>query len=138
MLLLRIIRLYVTCNFIVISICKYALFQFCNQGTRNCCHAKKSGIHYAIFRTSKSILHEILKEGEMLRYCCQVHIPSVNTQSCIKGLLVVQDFCFWAIWAAGPVLKKKSWADYEQLLRVVFSCFQGQKNSFYRLRNSFN
>ena len=33
---------------------------------------KKSVIHYAIFRTSKSILHEILKEWEMLRYCCQV------------------------------------------------------------------
>ena len=31
--------------------------------------------------------------------------PSQNTQSCIKGLLVVQDFCFWAIWAARPVLK---------------------------------
>ena len=89
---------------------------------------QKSGIHYAIFRTSKSILHEILKEGEMLRYCCQVHIPSVNTQSCIKGLLVVQDFCFWAIWAAGPVLKKKSWADYEQLLRVVIHVFRGKKD----------
>ena len=25
------------------------------------------------------------------------------------------------------VLKKRVWADYEQLLRVVFSCFQGQK-----------
>ena len=25
------------------------------------------------------------------------------------------------------VLKKKVWADYEQLLRVVSSCFQGQK-----------
>ena len=24
------------------------------------------------------------------------------------------------------VLKKRVWADYEQLLRVVFSCFQGQ------------
>jgi hypothetical protein len=23
--------------------------------------------------------------------------------------------------------KKQIWADYEQLLRVVFSCFQGQK-----------
>jgi hypothetical protein len=33
--------------------------------------------------------------------------PSLNTQSCIKGLLGVRDFCFWAIWAAGPVLKKK-------------------------------
>ena len=34
--------------------------------------------------------------------------PSLDTQSYIKGLLVVQDFCFWAVWAAGPVLKK-SW-----------------------------
>ena len=25
------------------------------------------------------------------------------------------------------VLKKRIWANYEQLLRVVFSCFQGQK-----------
>ena len=33
--------------------------------------------------------------------------PSLNTQSCIKGLLVVWDFCFWAVWAAGPVHKKK-------------------------------
>jgi hypothetical protein len=23
--------------------------------------------------------------------------------------------------------EKKNWADYEQLLRAVFSCFQGQK-----------
>ena len=32
---------------------------------------------------------------------------SLNTQFCIKrlGLLVVQDFGFWAVWAAGPVLK---------------------------------
>ena len=34
------------------------------------------------------------------------HFPSLNTQFCIKGLLVVRDFCFWAIWAAGPVHKK--------------------------------
>ena len=26
------------------------------------------------------------------------------------------------------VLKKRVWADYEQLLRVFFSCFQRQKN----------
>ena len=35
------------------------------------------------------------------------------------------------IWAGfGPVgnIEKKVWADYEQLLRVFFSCFQGQKN----------
>ena len=52
--------------------------------------------------------------------------PSLNTQSCIKGLLMVRDICFWAVWAAGPVLKKKVWANYEQLLRAVFQCFHEQ------------
>ena len=41
-----------------------------------------------------------------------------------KGLFVIQDFWFWAVWAAGPILKNKFWADYEQLLRAVSSCFQ--------------
>ena len=36
-----------------------------------------------------------------------LHNPSLNTQSCIRGLSVVWDFCFLAVWAAGPVLKKK-------------------------------
>jgi len=34
---------------------------------------------------------------------------------------VVWYFCFWAIWAAGPVLKKKLGADYEQLFEGSFS-----------------
>jgi hypothetical protein len=39
--------------------------------------------------------------------------PSLNIQSCIKGLLVVRDFFFGPfgpglVWAAGPVLKKSS------------------------------
>ena len=52
--------------------------------------------------------------------------PSLNTQSCIKGFFVVRDFCFWTVWAAGPVLKKKKfWADYEQLLRAFFFLFSG-------------
>ena len=36
------------------------------------------------------------------------------------------------IWAGfGPVGNtKKNWADYEQLLKAVFSCFQGQKKTF--------
>ena len=59
--------------------------------------------------------------------------PSLNTQSCIKGLLVVRDFCFWAVWAAGPVLKKKFWADYEQLLRAFFHVFRGKKNVIFFL-----
>ena len=33
--------------------------------------------------------------------------PSLNTQSCNRGLLVVRDFCFWAVLAAGPMQKKK-------------------------------
>ena len=33
--------------------------------------------------------------------------PSINTQSCIKGLLVIRDFCLWDVWATGPVLKNK-------------------------------
>jgi hypothetical protein len=67
-------------------------------------------------------------------YCKPIMIdsPSLNTQSCIKGLLVVQDFCFWAVWAAKPALKNKVWADYEQLLRAFFSCFQGQKKGFFQ------
>ena len=52
--------------------------------------------------------------------------PSLNTQSCIKGLLVIWDFCFWAVWAAGPIHKKKVrgrlWATFEG----GFSMFWGQ------------
>ncbi len=29
----------------------------------------------------------------------------------------------------GNTEKKSAWADYEQLFRAVFSCFQGQKKS---------
>ena len=43
--------------------------------------------------------------------------PSQNTQSCIKGLLVIRDFCFRDAQAPGPVLKKKNldrlWATFE-------------------------
>ena len=61
--------------------------------------------------------------------------PSLNTQSCIKGLLLVRDFRFWAAWAAGPVHKKKLGADYEQLLRAVFSCFGGQNTIVSALKS---
>ena len=60
--------------------------------------------------------------------------PSLNTQSCINWLLVVWDFCFLAVWAVGPVVKKKFWADYEQHFRAFFSCLQGQKNVQIYLR----
>ena len=40
---------------------------------------------------------------------------------------MVQDFCFWAVWAARPVLKKISIMNHELFLEGVFSCFHGQK-----------
>ena len=39
---------------------------------------------------------------------------------------MVQDCCFWNVWAAGPV-DKKSLADYKQLLRAVFHVLPGRK-----------
>ena len=48
--------------------------------------------------------------------CFFYKVPSLNTQFCIKRLLVVRDFCFRAVWAAGPVLKKKLgrlWTTFE-------------------------
>ena len=39
-----------------------------------------------------------------------------------------QNMRFVLILGRLAILKKKIWADCEQLLRAVFSCFQGQKN----------
>ena len=52
---------------------------------------------------------------------------------------MVRDFYFWAIWAAGPVDKKKLGADYEQLLRAFFSWFWGQKflDFFFGIKPGF-
>ena len=52
------------------------------------------------------------------------YYPSLNTQSCIKGLFVVKNFCFWAVSGG------QSGADHKQLLRVFFSCFREQKEKF--------
>jgi hypothetical protein len=42
------------------------------------------------------------------KYLEKTKMPSLKTQSCIKGLLAVRDFCFGDVWAARPVLKKGS------------------------------
>ena len=67
-------------------------------------------------------------------YKAMIHTlgPSLNTQSCIKGLLGVRGIYFWSVWAAGPVLKKKGWANYKQLFRAVFLCFHEQKRYFFK------
>ena len=38
-----------------------------------------------------------------------------------------QELIFGLAVGQSAVLKKKVWADYEQILRVVLSCFQGEK-----------
>ena len=51
--------------------------------------------------------------------------PSLNTQSCIKGLLVVQDI--WGCLVSRASTEKKIWANYEQLLGAVFYAFSVKK-----------
>ncbi len=59
-----------------------------------------------------------------------------KTQSCIKGLLGVRVFCFWAVKPAGPVLKKRLGANYEQLLRAYLFMFLGSKFFYFFLKNT--
>ena len=47
--------------------------------------------------------------------------PSLNTQSCIRGLLVAHDFCFWA-----NTEKKGSWPIMSNLLKWFFHVFRGK------------
>ena len=49
--------------------------------------------------------------------------PSLNTQSCIKWLLVVWDFCFCSVCAAGPVHTKKFWGRLSATFEVGFVKF---------------
>ena len=60
--------------------------------------------------TLQESLRLIVEAGRTWITCLRYGLgkkPSLNTQSCIEGLLGVRYFCFWAVWAAGPVLKKK-------------------------------
>ena len=59
--------------------------------------------------------------------------PSLNTQSRIKGLLGVQDFCFWAIWAARPILKKRVGSQFWATFMDSFFMFSGSKFSFLNI-----
>ena len=48
---------------------------------------------------------------------------------CIEGRHLfygTESKTWYGFWLVANTEKKKFWADYEQLLRVVFSCFQGQ------------
>jgi hypothetical protein len=39
-----------------------------------------------------------------------------------------QKFRVWLVWGRWAILKKKIWAEYEQLLRVVFHVLMGKTN----------
>ena len=43
-------------------------------------------------------------------------------------ILMKQELRFWLDLGRLVVLKKRVWANYEQLLKVFFSCFRGKKN----------
>ena len=55
--------------------------------------------------------------------------PSLNTQSCIKGLLEVGDFCFWAVWAARLVLNKNGLGRLLATFEGGFLMFSGAKKN---------
>ena len=84
---------------------------------------------YFLFLSTVGFSSQLICEMDQMRQTClQLALwPSLNTQSCIRGLLVVRDFCFGPFRQLGQYRKKRVWADYEQLFRVVFSCFGGQK-----------
>ena len=57
-------------------------------------------------------------------------IPKSLYRSCAGRHFYGTENVFWAGFGlVGNTEKKGAWADYEQLLRAVFSCFQGQKKS---------
>ena len=62
-------------------------------------------------------------EWGLMSACCFAH----NQRSPAVGDFYGTGIEIWA--GFGPVgnTEKKNWAEYEQLLRLVFSCFHGQK-----------
>ena len=57
---------------------------------------------------------------------CPIIVGSALYISCAVSNFYGTEIEIWA--GFGPVgSTKKNWADYEQPLRAVFSCFQGQK-----------
>ena len=59
-----------------------------------------------ILRSCNALLQCALSTLKLLSEWFYNYNPSLNTQSCNKGLFVARDFCFWKVWAAGPVHEK--------------------------------
>ena len=68
------------------------------------------------------------KTSKILIYICL--IPSLNTQSCINGLMVVQDFYFWTVCVAGLELKKMG-PIMSNFWERFFHVFRGKKKYYF-------
>jgi len=62
------------------------------------------------------------------RRCCNISRQSCYIEVAQGAIFMEQNMRFGLILGRLSILKKKNWANYEQLLRLVFSCFRGQKN----------
>ena len=64
-----------------------------------------------------------------------MHGHQSNSIEVAEGdIFMEQKMRFGLVWGQLAILKKME-ADYEQLLSVVFSCFQGQKNDLIFFEN---
>ena len=59
--------------------------------------------------------------------------PNSLYRNCAGSHFYGKNVRFVWLWADCQYSKKKSGADYEELLRAVFSCFHGQKNIWFFL-----
>ena len=67
-----------------------------------------------------------------------VQPKSLQRKSRVWKIFMEQELRFGLDLGRLAVLKKRFWVDYEQLLRVVSSCFQGQKKCKKNFRNISN
>jgi hypothetical protein len=73
-----------------------------------------------------------IKVGQVMSLCKLSSLTASKQSHYIEvaqgDIFMEQKMRFWLVLGRLAILKKELWANYEQLLRVVFSCFQGQKN----------
>ena len=93
-------------------------------------HTKNTKL-YAQTRSACVLQVNVFNWGFFCVSTILLHNPSLNTQSCIRGISVVRDFCFRPFGQPGQCWKKIG-PDYEQLLRAFFSCFREQKKTIFK------
>ena len=89
-------------------------------------------VHNGASKIKKSHLKLQIYEV-LLKKSCLGQSPSLNTQSCIKGLSVVRDFCFFENTIASAL--KSCIINYK---KIFFSFFFGVKLGFFRAAHILN